>query len=333
MASDIPPLQVYLLHPSEVISGSPFVAACYDELQAGFALQSATAHRLAPEMAAADFILAPIQGAAYGPHFEALRSHPIYRKHVDRLLAYSTDDNQFPAVRGLYPSLRTSWTYEGWSEPAHYFSTHFHKFRFTADELKSKDLLFSFVGSSQTHPIRKAVVRWQHPDGVIIDSSATGDDEYWWQKMNKDQFLESFRDITLRSSIILCPRGISPATNRIYEAMEAAAVPIIIGDDFPLPRGPKWEEFSVRVPEHEMDGVLDLVEGLTGRMTEMGWRARRAWEEFFSPQALVGSVVDWSRELLAKRVRRPSRLWLEEYGAPGLLRAKLRYHWRGRPGR
>ena len=146
-----PATPVYLLPPDEVTKTSPpLAAACFEELRAGFALQQTTAHTLAPDPESAAIILAPIQIAGYGRCFEALRRSAVYRKHANKLVVYSPDDNQFPALRGLYPAVPRSWARQGWALPAHYVSAHIHKFSFTPEERQKKDLLFSFVGSSRT---------------------------------------------------------------------------------------------------------------------------------------------------------------------------------------
>ncbi len=326
MPSTIPALPVFLLHPDQVVNAAaPLLAACFEELRAGFGLQSASAHTLAPDPDSAALIVAPIRAAGYGPCFEALRSSPVYRKYAHKLVVYCPEDGQLPAVRGLYPSVSRQWVRKGWALPAHYISTHIHKFSFRREELDHKDILFSFVGSSRTHPIREKIVQWRQPGGVVIDASAKDDKQYWWEKANKDELLNSFRDVTRRSRFVLCPRGVSASSIRLFETMEAAAVPVIVADDLELPLGPAWEEFSLRVPEREVDDIPKLVEQLEDRATEMGRAARQAWEAYFSPQTTVGSVVGWGQRLLARSHRRPLLLPVKEYTSPRSLKAKLHY--------
>jgi hypothetical protein len=326
MPTTIAATNVYLLPPDEVTKALPPLAqACFEQLRAGFAIQSATAHALASDPESAELILAPIQSAGYGPCFEALRSSATYRKHADKLVVYSPDDNQFPALRGLYPAAPRRWVRRGWALPAHYISAHIHQFSFTSEEIGKKDILFSFVGSSRTHAIRERIVRWRHPAAVVIDSSAKNDSQYWWEKTNKNQFVDSFKDVTRRSKFVVCPRGVSSSSIRLYEAMEAAAVPVIVSDDLELPLGPSWEEFSVRVQERDIESIPRLIEQLHDRATKMGSAARRVWETYFSPEATVASVVGWARLLLTHSHRRPTRLQVEEYTDVRLARAKLHH--------
>lgn len=316
---------VYLLHPSEVAADiPPEAAACYEQLHAEFALQTRTAHTLAPDPAEAEIILAPIAPSGYGPCFEKLRRSAIYRRHADKLVVYSPQDNQFPALRGLFPSVGGRWVRSRWALPAHYISSHIHQFKFRPEEMAGKDLLFSFVGSSRTHPIREQIVQWREPRGVVVDASARTDEAYWWEKKNREQLVAGYREITLRSQFVLCPRGVSASSIRLFEAMEAGAIPVIVADDLQLPLGPRWEEFSLRVPERDVATIPQLLERWEHRAAAMGAAARDAWEMYFSPGATVGSMIGWAGLLLGNFPRRPARICLGEYGDPRRLKSKLR---------
>lgn len=318
--------QVYLLSPDEVAKDIPEAAAgCYEQLRAGFAQQSHTAHVLAPDPNSAEIVLAPIRVDGYGPFFEKLRRSAIYRRYAEKLVVYSPEDGQSPALRGLYPSVPRKWVRRGWALPAHYISAHIHQFAFQREEILQKDILFSFVGSSRTHPIRECIVQWRDPAAVVIDSSATTDAAYWWEKPNKDQLLATYRDVTRRSRFVICPRGVSASSIRLFEAMEAAAVPVIVAGDLELPLGPEWERFSLRVREAEINDVPQLVERYQEQASEMGLAARRAWETYFSPEATVGSVVEWARLLVGPSRRRPAGIRFGTFTSPRLLKAKLRY--------
>ena len=318
-------MSVFLLDPSLVVPGlPPLASASYEQLQRGFGTQVATAHQPASNAESADIILAPVQSTGYGLCLEDLRRSPTYRWHADKLIVYCPDDNQFPAVRGLYPSTTRQWVRRGWSLPAHYISSHIHRFHFDENELREKDLLFSFVGSSRTHPVREAIVGLMHPDGVLIDSSSRSEKSHWWEGPDPDRFFKSFRDVTRRSRFVICPRGVSPSSIRLYEAMEAAAVPIIVADDIELPSGPAWAEFSLRVREQDVASIPAVTELYDDRAIEMGWAARRAWEAHFSEQATIGSIVRWGWQLMSHSHRRSTTLKAAEYLNPRRFKAKMR---------
>ncbi len=316
---------VYLVHPSEVAANlPPESAACYDQLRAGFALQTGTAHALAADPAEAEMVLAPIVPGGYGLCFERLRRSALYRRHGGKLIVYSPQGSQFPALRGLFPAVSARWVRSRWAMPAHYVSTQIHQFAFRRDEIAEKDLLFSFVGASRTHAIREQIVHWREPRGVLMDVSPRTDQVYWWEKANREQLIADYREVTRRSQFVLCPRGVSASSIRVFEAMEAGAVPVIVADDLQLPLGPAWEDFSLRVREREVATIPRLLERWQHRAPAMGAAARSAWDEYFSPGATIGSMVRWAGLLVGNPRRRPAEICLGEYGDPRRLKSKLR---------
>jgi Exostosin family len=320
------PAQVYLLPPAAVADAAPALAAsCYQQLVEWFPLQAATAHTLVDDPEPADLIIAAVQQTAYGPCFERLRNHIVYRMYAHKLVVYCPDDNQFPAIRGLYPSVSRQWVARGWALPAHYVSAHIHRFQFATGELQEKDVLFSFIGSSRTHPVRERIIALHHPGGVVIDSSPKGRSGHWWEQPNPEEFRRTFKDVTRRSQFVICPRGLSPSSIRLFEAMEAAAVPVIVSDAMELPRGPDWDTFSIRVAEKDVDSIPTVVEKLQHRAAEMGRAARQAWDTFFSDRATVGSFVSWARSLIPGAVERPLAVRAAEYLHPRQLREKVRH--------
>lgn len=323
------PTQVYLLPPEAVVNSAPPLAAvAYEQLAKCFPLQAATCHTLVGDPELADLIIAAVAHTAYGPCFELLRNHAAYRTYAHKLVVYCPDDNQFPAVRGLYPGVTQQWVTRGWALPAHYVSSHIHRFEFAEGELPEKNVLFSFVGSSRTHPVRDRIIALRHPDGVIIDSSPKGQSGYWWERENLDEFLRTFRDITRRSKFVICPRGASPSSIRLFEAMEAAAVPVIVSDALQLPSGPDWGAFTIRIPEKKVESLPLIVEKLQHQAAKMGYAARQAWDMFFSDQATVGSMVSWARNLIPGSAMRPFAVRAAEYLHPRQLREKVRHRIR-----
>lgn len=322
--ADVPPTKVYLLPPESVVPGLPPLAgACHEQFRRAFAAQTGTSHALVADPGSADLILAAIQSGGYGLCLERLRRHRIYRDFAPRLVAYSPDANQFPAVRGLYPAAPRKWVRRGWALPAHYISSHIHRFGFSAGG-PARDVPLSFVGSTRTHPVREALMRLKYPGAILIDSSPKTDRQAWWERPDAGAFVESFREVAERSVFVLCPRGLSPPSIRLFEVMEAGAVPIVVSDAAELPVGPDWASFSLRVRERDIPTIPALIDRNLGRATEMGMAARKAWEEFFSDAATAGTVVWWSRMLLAGPHRRPPDLRREEYLDLRRLRSKLR---------
>lgn len=206
---------------------------------------------------------------------------------------------------------------------------------FDPSECDHKDILYSFVGSSRTHPIRRELVNNRHPRGEIYDA-APSLDKYWWQRTDNHQLMKLYRDIIRRSKFVLCPRGVSSLSYRIFDAMAAGAIPVIIADDVILPRGPIWEGCAVLWPEARLHEISDQLARLEAQATEMGAKARLAWETFFSPASsfdylcsLAFEVLPGSRPLWRQIINRLNARMCE-WSTGHVLRKKVRFLLRDR---
>ena len=103
------------------------------------------------------------------------------------------------------------------------------------------------------------------------------------------------------SIFVLCPRGKAPSSYRIFEAMKAGRVPVIIADEWVPPAGPSWPEFSLRVPEAHLQNLPQILERLADRGPEMGLRASEAWDRWFSREQAFQTVVTLCLQILEAR--------------------------------
>lgn len=317
--------RVYLLNP-ELILGKPgnHSSSCYIEIKSCFESHANEGYALTTSLEKADFILAAIQGFSYGAGLEKLKRHNIYKKHKTKLFVYSPDDNQVPAIRGLYPSISNYYIKKRWALPCHYISNHIRKFNFKPN-FSSKDILCSFVGSSRTHSIREKILTISHPEFFLLDSARDlAPDAFWWDSGNKEELFNIFHESTARSLFVICPRGLSPSSIRLYEAMEAGCAPIIVSDDIQLPIGPDWEKFSIKVQEHDVFSIPYIVERMRENAPAMGALARRAWEDYFSPQATAGNLINSCHQLRRRAYAKPMQLSLEEALKPQILKSRLK---------
>jgi hypothetical protein len=94
----------------------------------------------------------------------------------------------------------------------------------------------------------------------------------------------------------LCPGGWAPATIRTYESMAVGVAPVIIADEFVLPRGPDWSAFSLRVKEADLPSLEAILEQHAERHEAMGALAYEAWHRYFRPERLIGYYADMLME-------------------------------------
>ncbi|MGC4042630.1 MAG: exostosin family protein [Armatimonas sp.] len=231
---------------------------------------------------AADFLLAASCHNSFGLFFDNLKRSKLFSKYKDRVYAYSYDDNVFPALPGIYSAASPYYCSLGWATAAPYISDTIFDFEFPQVPMKDRDLLYSFLGTSATHPLRDTVLSLKHPDGHCADMSINS--------VSIDERRKVYKAIMARTKFALCPRGVSPSSVRLFEVMEAGCVPVILSDELILPEGPNWDEIIVKIPESDVLQVPELLQGYVEQAESRGLKSRQAWEQYFSPNALF----DWS---------------------------------------
>jgi hypothetical protein len=123
-----------------------------------------------------------------------------------------------------------------------------HKFK-----AKKKNLLASFSGSFETHPIRKKMKNiLSFEKGFKISKPSKYFNSYFYKKN------------MLSSIFALCPRGYGPASFRMYEALQMKLIPIYISDEFWLPYGDQidWNKIVVLVNENDIYQIPDILNKL-----------------------------------------------------------------------
>lgn len=252
------------------------------------------------------------------------------RKHFDKYFIYSIDDEDFPSLPGVYAcSPRRIHQQQGWATTGHYISSHITPFNFDCIPAEKRDILFSFIGSSATHPVRKHLLALHHQDAVIQDSWAKGELP-WWGRGDKIQqdYKQNYREVVMRTRFALCPRGVSAASIRLFEVMEAGCVPVIISDALILPRGPRWEDFILRVPEADIERIPEIIGSCSEEFVVRSQAARQCWEQFYSPKASARTILQEIQSLKSNLGERRdllnSQVVHESFMAPYALRIRAR---------
>jgi hypothetical protein len=114
-------------------------------------------------------------------------------------------------------------------------------------ENKNKDIMFSFVGAYTTHDLRKSMhSRICGPNIIYRDSYHV--DSSLFNGHNKQANENEYKNILQRSRFSLCPRGSSPSSVRFWESLAAGAIPILVSDNWVLPKW-DWENTIIHIPE------------------------------------------------------------------------------------
>jgi hypothetical protein len=264
-------------------------------------------HFLTGDPAAADLILfAELYGA--GAYFQSVRKHPFVKKFREKCFLFCSNDFVIPFLPGVYASIERRWCsprtrsgfYLGVSE------NEFVEFTSPSDDLP---YLYSFLGATNTAPVRRKLLTLSHPRSFFQDTSEDYRDVLSGklQAEAMKEYCRRYAEIYKHSKFILCPRGLGASSVRLFDAMRIGRVPVILSDQWVDPDGPCWQKFSLRVPEADFARVPALLEQHENRAVEMGLLARAQWEEWFSPQVCFHRVVEWCLDI--KKSRRIPERW------------------------
>jgi hypothetical protein len=255
-------------------------------------------HHICADPHDADVILFVETVGYKNQYFQQVRRHPVYRKFGWKSYLFAATDKVVPLLPGVYASIERRWYWPAWTRSGHYPGIKEEPGRrYDVDHVPSR--LFSFVGSADTHRVRRSIMRLQHPDAVLIDSHAEslaiarGE----LPRMSPAEFLARYVRSIKDSAFVLCPRGGGTSTFRLFESMMLGRVPVILSDQWVPPHGPDWESFSLRVKENEVNKIPDLLETCAPDAPSMGRAARAAWVDWFSEGASFHRTVEWCLEL------------------------------------
>lgn len=297
-----------------------------DQPAAAFHLHASTdrvgAHQLTDSPELADVILfTQCHMLTSDWRLARIRRHRLTREFREKVMVYNECDRPWCALPGVYVNMPGPRFVSVHQRPWAYFVP----VQTTIDE--HPDLLFSLVGSN-TAACRRPLFALQHRDAVVEEARGFK----FWEVTSEgfEKHRTRFRSTLARSRFVLCPRGNGTSSIRLYEALAAGAVPVIIADDWVPPAGPAWEECSIRWPEGQIDGLTQMLEDRNGDWPRLSAEARRAHEEYFSPAVYFHHVAERCADLLrsGSTTRFPARGVIDRHFADvaaGHLSGRVRY--------
>jgi hypothetical protein len=306
-------LRVYLPR----IDSNKWVDLRVDEVESLAARDRFRAHEIVNEPAIADIVLF-VQCHMIDWRLNAIIEHPVAIAHWPRVFVYDERDRPWRSFPGVYVSSphssfdrqrQRAWSYlRAPSDPVTNWTS-------------EPDLLFSFVGS-RTAPCRDAVLALEHPDALVTEVA----DFMFWNEASPT-FVERRRhyaEAIIRSRFVLCPRGRGTSTFRLYEAIAAGRVPVVISDEWVPPLGPQWDSFSIRVAEDDVDDIPALLEARAREWPEMSAAARAAFDQFFSDEVAFHRLISEVGMLCDGNPSRPGRRAMKQRGRAASARETAR---------
>lgn len=265
----------------------------------------------------ADIILVPLTtfDRPYEDCLRGLAASELYRNHADRLLVFDTTDAPLGLFAGIYASLRP----QLFSPVRHRTGPYLRSFNefiaFSPPDAARPELLFSFQGNHTSSPRARIFEQnWSRSDVVIEHTQP------FWDKIGSPdvaQFKRGYAETIRKSRFVLCPRGNGASSFRLFETMESGRVPVIIADNWVAPSYVDWSQCAVRVGERDIPALPQICARFEHRWTEMAIQARRAWEDWFSPQGMWRLVQSSAVQIRARRTfpeRAYSAGWPLRYG-------------------
>jgi hypothetical protein len=222
------------------------------------------------------------------------------RRDFARTCIYSQSDRPLPWAPGMYCSLESSRACIG-QTGAFYVSQHHREPRsgffedLEAARDRTRDRLWSFMGTLSNHPLRERLSRIQDNDGTVRDTQRFSDVVRWgWGRAYADEGRTAFSEYAAllgRSSFVLCPRGIGASSIRLFEALQVGRCPVIISDDWLPPPFVDWDRCSLQVPEARINELPSILRDHASLSEELGREARAVWERLFSPESQLSTLV------------------------------------------
>lgn len=283
---------VFLLSATPEDERTDFNLGALHDLQECAALDRFRVHRLTDDPDSADLIIfAEIYGAGW--YFERARRDPLVRSYREKCFLFCANPFVIPHLPGVYAGVEKQWS-SARTRAGFYLGR--TKNQFTTFSPPEHDLpyLFSFMGSVRNAPVRQKLAALRHPRS-FFQNTTEDFDRVLHQKMGARERLDydrRYAEVAKASKFVLCPRGLSVSSIRLFETMRMGRVPVILSDGWIAPEGPRWEKFAIRLREEDFARIPRLLEQREAEAVEMGKLARQEWEEWFSDEVLFHRLVE-----------------------------------------
>ena len=141
----------------------------------------------------------------------------------------------------------------------------------------NRPILYNFVGAFQNNymsNIRPCIFTMNHPDNCIINNIGEWhlNKVVYSSKQNKNGELNIdiahnektsfFNKLLLSSKYTLCPSGSGPNSIRLWEALGAGSIPVILSDTLELPKHDDWEKAIINVKETEFQKIPTILKNI-----------------------------------------------------------------------
>ncbi len=296
----------------------------YERLLTYSTLDSVRHHCLTDSPEAADIIL--YVGSSESAYMD-VRKCALYRAYPQKSVLFESGDKIIPLLPGIYAGLQKNWAALscGAALSGFYIRVAENDSLDIFEPIEDCRYLYSFIGSTKNHRVRRKVLCLQDSRAFLKDSSQDSIQQADGVRGNNKDRGILFRDVMANSKFVLCPRGIGVSSWRLFETMRAGRVPVVISDQWAPPIGPDWGSFCVFVRERDVSTIPRLLAEREGEAPLLGRRARDEWLSFYDKNVIFNTVVD-SGLMALERFKKRNR-WLYPLRRLQYLDPFFARHW------
>ncbi len=219
----------------------------------------------------------------------AIRDSPLFKRYRHKSLVYDERDRPWCSVPGVYVSmpsasfnmrLQRSWSYFNIPE---------------RDRGADRTILGSFVASRSAR-CRAPLFEIHHPRMLIEEAVGF----IFYDSSSKDYARRKglFEESIVSSKFVLCPRGHGTSSIRMYEAMAAGSVPVVISDHWVPPTGVDLDGAILRWPEGRITGLVEFLESQEPDWRSMSSRTAEVFDRYFAPPVSFHNIVEQCAHIL-----------------------------------
>ena len=293
--------RVLLLSATPADDETEFNLAPLLELRKGAGLDRFGIHMLVTDPEDADVILF-VEFYGAGWYFERVRQHPLVRKYREKCFVFCSNPFVIPFLPGIFSAVERRWSSPR-TRPGFYLGRTTNEFATFTPPAHDLPYLFSFMGSIRNARVRRDLAALRHGRS-FFQNTVDDFDRILHRKMDARERLDYHRryaELAKASKFVLCPRGLSASSIRLFETMRMGRVPVILSDGWVEPAGPRWDRCALRVKEKDFAQIPRLLEQREGDAVGMGELARKEWEEWFSDEVAFHRVIELCLDIKQRR--------------------------------
>lgn len=284
--------RVFLLSATPADDQTDFNLAPLQEAQKCAEVDRFHVHSLSSDPDAADLIIF-VEFYGAGWYFERIRRHPLVQRHREKCFLFCANPSVIPFLPGVYTGVEKAWA-SSRTRAGFYLGRPKNEFTTYTPPAHDLPYLFSFMGSVRHAPVRAKLGTLRHRRSFFQNTELEFE-RILDRKMDRRERLDynrRYAELAKASKFVLCPRGVSASSIRLFETMRMGRAPVILADGWVPPVGPDWGEFSVRVRERDFARVPEMLEERERDAVTMGELARETWVRWFSEEVLFHHLVE-----------------------------------------